>query len=233
MTCGGNLEECLKNYQTPSGFEICHASYRKADFGVYVDLSESFAEQYIRSGALGKNRKLLIIKAAVGSTGFAPYHWGVGNSLHRRLTDMIDHALSLNAENRLVALLWHQGEYNAFEQPELDLQTREKLYYSAFKTMAEDLRDRYHIPDLPILAGEMVNDWADRYPDVTAAIETATERVCSDIGHAAIVSSEGLCSNAQAVSWSSDVIHFCADSIEELGRRYFALYRSIVGVNAI
>lgn len=217
------------DYTTPAGFPIGYASFRKCNYVCTEDLSETFADEYIRCGFLEKGRKLLIVKAAVGGTGFSLSQWGVGNPLHTRLKDMIDYALSLGSENRLVAFLWHQGEHDAFEQAELSAGEREKFYYDAFRKTVEDLRATYRQSDLPVIAGEMVDDWANKNKEATSAVERATKEACADLGHAAVASSAGLLSNAQTIERCVDDIHFCADAIEELGRRYFALWRQITG----
>lgn len=218
----------LINYEKSDDFTVDFADYRKSSFRCTLDFSETFAESYIKNGFLKQNRKILIVKAAVGGTGFSLGQWGVGNPLHERMKDMIDSALALNPENKLVSFLWHQGEHDSFEQPELTPAAREEFYYNAFKQTANDIRNRYNVPNLPIIAGEMVNDWADKFKEATSAVENATKRVCGNIGHADVASSEGLSSNAQAVNWSADDIHFSAVALKELGKRYFDKYSEII-----
>ena len=53
----------------------------------------SFCKKYVESGLLENGRKLLIINASIGGTGFARKEWGVGNLLHNRLFTMLDEAL--------------------------------------------------------------------------------------------------------------------------------------------
>lgn len=217
----------LLDYSGKGDFEIEPAAFRKSEFRILEDFSEPFADLYINNGFLEKGRNVLIIKAAVGGTGFSLSQWGVKNVLHKRLVDMIDYALSLNPENRLVAFLWHQGEHDAFEQPELNASEREEFYYNAFKATLEDIRRRYNVCDLPVIAGEFAEDWSSKNKVSVDAVQKATKRVCADVGYAAVASSKGLKSNAQANSWSADDIHFCADAIEELGKRYFELYKTV------
>lgn len=215
------------DYQKQNSFKIGFASYRKSDYRILEDISETFADLYIQKGYLKKGRKLLIVKAAVGGTGFSLRQWGVGNPLHDRLKDMLDCALSLNESNRLVAFLWHQGEHDAFEQASLSKEERFSFYYDSFKGMMEDLLSTYNAKGLPIIAGEMVDSWGNQYKDKSEAIEEATLSALKDLGHGAMASSCGLLSNKDTLPWSVDDIHFSADSIEEFGRRYFACYEKI------
>lgn len=41
--------------------------------------------------------------------------WGLQDDLYVRMMEMVDFARSLNAENRVVGFLWHQGETDAIE----------------------------------------------------------------------------------------------------------------------
>ena len=78
------------------------------------DFSLTFSEEYIKCGRLKDDRKLLIVRAAIGGTGFLK-HWGLNDMLYLKMLEMVDYALGLNPENKVVAFLWHQGEHDAFE----------------------------------------------------------------------------------------------------------------------
>lgn len=216
-------------YEKQTVFTADYAKYRKSDHRVAADFSETFAEEYIKSGLLASDRKILIVKAAVGGTGFSLKQWGVENPLHGRLCDMTDYALSLNKENRLVAFLWHQGEHDAFEQPNLSPSEREKFYYDNFTATVEDVRTRYGVKDLPVICGEFADSWADKFKPATDAVEKASEKACKDLKNAAMASSKGLLSNMQVMKWSGDDIHFCYDSVVEFGKRYFEKFKEVIG----
>jgi hypothetical protein len=92
----------------------------------------TFAKKYVESGLLDEGRKLLIIDSSAGGTGFSSHQWGVGNFLHRRLTEMMDAAIGEN--DRVVAFLWHQGEHDAFENADFDVE----LYIGHHKNKISD-----------------------------------------------------------------------------------------------
>lgn len=69
--------------------------------------SLSFARKYIDEGYLQENRKLLILRASMGSTGFLSGQWMKTGNCYLSMMAMCLTALKLNSENRLVALLWH------------------------------------------------------------------------------------------------------------------------------
>ena len=211
----------------PTEMILEHAHERMQDGKLLADFSQTFAQKYIEDGRLKNGRKILIIKAAVGGTGFARKEWGVGNILLKRLTDMVDYALSLNVNNKIVALLWHQGEHDCVENVNLSL---EELYNFYFNNLIEQflkIRNKY-CQLIPIVAGEFVNSWANlpENKEKCDIVEKATKDVCNYIKKATVVNSIGLLSNDE-VFHNGDNIHFCAESIYELGKRYYAAYKNI------
>ena len=73
---------------------------------------------------------------------------------------MVDYGLKLNKDNRIVALLWHQGEHDSFENAELAADERYAFYRENFKKQTLAFRKKYG-KDIPVIAGEMVNSWAE------------------------------------------------------------------------
>ncbi|MBQ7642365.1 MAG: hypothetical protein IJS67_00535, partial [Clostridia bacterium] len=132
--------------------ELC-GDVKRANFGLF------FAREYKRRGLLKEGRKILLVFTACGSTGFCSGHWGMGDSLYRRMLDMTDTALGLNKDNRLVAFLWHQGESESVYAVGTDPEKREKIHYKNLRRLLESVRARYALPDLPILAGGFSSEW--------------------------------------------------------------------------
>ena len=214
-------------YPTEIVFEKAHERV-DATGKKFADFAETFAQSYIDGGRLEKGRKVLIIKAAVGGTGFTRKDWGVGSILFERLNLMVDYGLNLNKDNRIVALLWHQGEHDSFENADLGADERYKFYRENFKKQTLAFREKYG-DDIPVIAGEMVNSWAELPENKPKcdAVEKATRDVCREIGRAAVAESAGLFSNDEAYH-NGDNIHFCSDSVYELGRRYYSLFEKII-----
>lgn len=182
------------------------------------NFAHSFGEEYIKAGKLQKGRKLLIVKTAVGGTGFAKNHWGKGDLLQDRMYQMVDYALTLNKDNKVVAFLWHQGEHDAFENDEYSYKTRERVYYEKFSYLINGVRDKYG-NEFPILSAGFSAEWAKDYKEQCKAVISATKRVLKEYG-GSYVSVKGLKSNNQD-SGNGDTIHFCRKSLYELGKRYF------------
>ena len=197
-----------------------------------ADFSETFADEYIRGGNLKEGRKVLIVKAAVGGTGFYQKQWGVGNSLSDRLFDMIDSALSMNEGNRIAAFLWHQGESDASANTDMTADEICALYYDNFYRQIKTARDRYDKFAFPVIAGEFVPHWkwGLENEEKVQAVYRATQAALKDLGGGKFVSAEGLKSNDEAIR-NGDDFHFCASSVYELGRRYYSAFTEIMNEN--
>ena len=184
------------------------------------DFSLSFAQRYVEAGLLAPGRKLLIVRAAVGATGFLKGYWRVGDPLYRRMLRMTDFALSLNPENRLVGMLWHQGEHEAAfcNDPQ--------RYHCQLREVVESVLSRYRAPELPFVCGGFCTQWVEENQpacdDIMAVIRAVAEEV-----KGTYVETADLRSNDQKTG-DGDTIHFCREDLQELGRRYFAAYQQLL-----
>lgn len=188
--------------------------------GKVGDFSLTFATEYKKQGFLEKGRKLLIVRAAVGGTGFMKKQWGTTDELYLRMLEMTDYALSLNPENRIVGMLWHQGEHDAFEGNPPD------SFEEQLKEMITDFKNRYGINDLPFVSGDFVNEWKSKNIESCAPIVGKIKKVTAS-ENGAFVETADLLSNNQKIG-NDDDIHFCRESQHILGKRYFEAYKNIM-----
>ena len=187
--------------------------------GKIGDFSLTFCKEYKKNGLLGEGRKLLVIRAGVGGTGFKKKHWGLTDEMYLRMIDMIDYALSLNPENRITAFLWHQGEHDAFEGNEPD------VFEAQLRTMIDTVRAKYNVPTLPFISADFVNEWKSENIDICTPIVERIKTVTAAVG-GAFVETADLPSNNQKIG-NGDNIHFCRESLHILGKRYFDAYQTI------
>ena len=199
-------------------FQVSVASEVRENNEILGDFSLTFAQEYERSSLLKDGRKLLIIRAAVGGAGFKKGHWGLENMLHKKMVELVDYALALNPENRVVAFLWHQGEHDAFEG------NKPEIYREQLTDMIKDVRGRYG--NMPFIAGDFVNEWKSKNIESCAPIINVIRQVISNMGNAAFVETADLPSNNQTRG-DGDDIHFSRQSLHELGKRYFEAYQSL------
>ena len=201
-------------------FYIAVADERSDANGKIGDFSLTFAKEYKKNGLLKEGRKLLIIRSGVGGTGFKKCHWGLTDEMYLRMLDMIDHALSLNPENRIVGFLWHQGEHDAFEGNDPD------VFGSQLRTMIDSVKARYNIPTAPFISADFVNEWKSENIGICTPIVDKIKSVTASEGGVFIETAD-LPSNNQKTG-NGDGIHFCRESLHILGKRYFDAYKEII-----
>ncbi len=182
-----------------------------------------FAAEYVGS-RLSQGRRLLIIKMGIGGTGFAHKQWGIGECLFERMMDMTRKALEMNKDNRVVAMLWHQGECDSFERPELSAAERESIHHENLLRLALAVREEFG--NMPFIAGGFCEEWASKYRQETDAVMSAIRAVCREMGDADFVPASDLPSNNQDTA-NGDDIHFCRSSIYTLAERYYKAYECI------
>ena len=193
-------------------FSLEVADEREYTQGKLGDFSLSFSCSYIKNGLLSEDRKLLIVRAAIGGTGFQKGHWTKDGELYLKMLEMCDYALDLNPENRIVGFLWHQGEHDALEgnSPE--------NYYNQLSELVQTVRNRYG--KIPFIAGDFVKEWKTKNITICQPIVDVIKKVVKDMGNAGFVETSDLLSNNEKTG-NGDDIHFCRDALYELGNRYF------------
>ena len=194
---------------------------------IQSNYSLSFAREYMNKGLLKEGRKLLILRTSIGGTGFLDKRWGMTDDLYLHMMEMIRTALALNEENRLVAFLWHQGETDAIYGADYE------THYNNLMGLIQSVRDEFHVPNIPFVAGDFVWHWKRDNWDICVPVVDAIRAVCRDCGNAAFVETEDLLSNTQEdrnppLPWE-DTIHFSRRSLYILGKRYFDAF---VGLKA-
>lgn len=203
-------------------FSIDIADERDWELGGEVvrrgDLSLTFAQEYIRAGLLAPDRKILIVRAAIGGTSFQSHHWGMEDLLYLKMVEMVDYALSLNPENQLKGLLWHQGENDACEG------NTEEQYYSQLTMLINSVKERYQCPKLPFICADFVYEWRIKLT-CCSPIEQAQRRVAEAM-RGEYLETDDLASN-NAHAHNGDDVHYSRESLHILGRRYFAAYDQI------
>lgn len=202
-------------------FKLTEARERIDEKGDVVgDLSLSFAAEYVKRGYLEAGRKVLLVRCAVGGTGFAKGHWGEEDILYLKMLEMVDYALALSPNNRIKGLLWHQGEHDAVEG------NTPSVFHKQLKTLFENVKERYACPELPIIAGDFCHEWKNKNLEICNPIVHEIKEVIKEVGHAGFTESNGLLSNNQTVG-NGDDIHFSKESLRILGKRYFQEYERI------
>lgn len=195
--------------------EIKTAAERVINGNTYGDFSLAFTKEYLSSPWCLENRKVLIVRGAIGGTSFIQGHWGLQDGLYLKMLDLTDYALRLNPKNRVVAFLWHQGESDAIYR------TDPEIYYRQLTDMLQDVRRHYG--NMPFIAGDFVHDWKKQNLDICLPIIDEIHRVVQTNASCAFVGTEGLLSNNEKMG-NGDTIHFCREALYQLGKRYYQAF---------
>lgn len=202
------------------------AESTRRGFGKQGCFAFSFIRAYREKHLAGGDRKLLLIRAAIGGTGFLRNQWTPDGVLFKRALEMTDIALSLNPNNRLGAILWHQGESEAIDAKGKDYAFHYGFYSECLTRLINDLAAKYG--NVPFLAGGYCEDWTPRFPNESSAITDANKDVISKFAHCGFVDTAGLGSNDRIVKGEYlDDVHFNRPALYELGERYFEAYEKI------
>ena len=213
----------ILDVKNPTDYFIKIAEEQQNSQGKIGCFALYFAKKY-KSECLKNGRKIIIVKAAVGGTGFVKGQWTTDGCLYNRMIDMIDSLLALNNGNRIVSFLWHQGECDAFENEGKDPQVIEREYYINFGNFIKQIYAKYG--KIPFIAGAFTEEWSQKYLQESNAVISATKKVLQEYGCGGFIYSNGLKSNNQ-VLLNGDDIHFSRASLYELGERYYAEFSNL------
>ena len=141
--------------------------------------------------------------------------------------EMVDLALSMNKENKIVALLWHQGEHDMYRNESFTYKEKYDFYYNKLFVFIKNFRAKYG--SVPFISGGFCPSWiAQNKLTGVNAINDAYKNIIRNIEKSAHVwKVDDLKSNNDMVK-CGDVIHFCRDSAYELGRRFYKEYKNII-----
>ena len=182
-----------------------------------------FARRYIEDGRLEDGRSLLIVRTAIGGTGFCDKRWGLQDDLYLQMMEMTKTALSLNSDNRIAAFLWHQGETDAGPSG-FDVHT--KNLSNLIKTV------RGEFGNMPFLAGDFCQQWKNDNLEICAPVVDAIREVCKQTDNTSFVETDGLNSNSQEYGkepeGNKDTIHFSRAALYLLGERYYEAFVKLV-----
>ena len=201
-------------------FVVEEANYHLNDGNLCGDLCLSFAEKYVENGFLAQDRKLLIIRAGIGGSGFQKGHWGMQDPVYLKMMEMVAYALSLNAENKIVGFFFQQGEHDAFEK------NTPENYHSQVNKMLLSVREQFG-EHIPFISADFVHDWKGKNIEICEPIVDVLRSLAVEHKNAAFVDTNGLLSNDQALK-NGDDIHFSREALRLLGIRYFEKWKTLI-----
>lgn len=249
------VREDMLNKKEPSHMsssdEIIQAcepmSYHSTSWNPQVSIGfyRTFAKNYI-AGNSGK--KVLIINNAYEAVGLltpltskangrASIQWNVGGELYNTLVNRVKKVLEWNPNNRVVAILWSQGE------ADIDANKTANDYTTQLRNFVNSLRTAIKSPNVPFLACGYSADWHSRdaftilknqYMSSLQGLSSTTYNGQTP-GSGSIRSGGSIIPKFGYVSTigvTSDVanqnnVHFNFAGLRELGERFWRVYSVI------
>lgn len=193
---------------------------------LYLTFAKEYANKYLQDG-----RKVLLVETAVGGTGFTGANWNEGDVIFNRMIKMADLSLSLNPNNKMVAMIWHQGEHDAFENANFksDPVKTGDYYEDKLRNLINIVRERYN-ENLPFICAGFTRFFTEQYIPYSLSIMERLEKITKTIKNARYIKTGDLKVNDEVVG-DGDTIHFNRDALCILGKRYFDMYKDIIDEN--
>lgn len=183
----------------------------------FIGFALSFAKYYKKT-FLHTTRQVLIIPCGKGGTGFTDKSWNPGDPLYEDAVSRTNFIIRNYPNSKLVAILWHQGERDEFNQN----------YKEALDSMI--IRIRMDISgcsaSTPFILGGMVPYWTNKAQsrvEINNIIAGTPNRI-QNTGYADPRKPYII----EKPDNSYSEIHFDAAGQRELGRRYFVVFSSMV-----
>lgn len=111
----------------------------------------TFAKMYKTSGYLLGNRKILLVPAGEGGTGFSDNQWNPGNQNYNDAVARVAVALAAGTGvNQVKGILWNQGERDCGSTTDV------AAHKPALMTMIDAMRTAFGDTNIPFVVGGMV-----------------------------------------------------------------------------
>ena len=162
---------------------------------------------------------MLIVRAAVGSSGFSDGRWSMDGDLYNKMKDVLHFVFKQEGKHVLKGVLWHQGEHDVHYKATYEQHKNNLL------TMIRDIRLQYG-KDVYFIGADFVHEWRMTTP-ACQEVRRAMQDVFA-MHNNAFVNTDYLNSNHEE-GLNDESIHFSAKAQDILGEKYFNAYAKLIG----
>jgi hypothetical protein len=158
----------------------------------------------------GDDRTIVgLIPCAVGGTPLS--RWIKGGDLYEKA---VQRARAAAVVGQIKGVLWHQGESDTSKKEDAE------TYQARLSQMFQDLRVDLHLPDVPIVVGQLGSFLTVvKYPYVET-VRGALQAVSADVPHVGFADSADL-------KDKGDALHFSAEAQDIFATRYAAAMKTL------
>ena len=253
-TSTGHINSSLSYYYSPKGYGQ-NTTYGGGNAqSNTVSMGQEFV-RYYKDYVVATNRKIIVIPAQKGNTGFSANglpatgaeDWRNGatarNNLITAVTTCMNRGGATTNYNRLAAVLWHQGEFDSQwgTGTSADNTTRwvgnleELMYGPGSSSRSIQFALPTNAKTFPLILGEMLQSWALGGNYQGASRATKYSHSLNKVGilgfddirptTAKSVSSAGLHGIAYSAQFGDNAIHMSNRAERLMGIRYFQAFR--------
>lgn len=165
---------------------------------------------------LDDSKKLIIVPCGAGGTGFQTNNWNKGDDLYIDAVERVQYLLSKKPQNKLVSILWHQGESDVANPN----------YQEDLDRFIVNIRSDLEAESVPFILGGMVPYWVSQSGsrgNQQMIISNTPDRH-DNVGYA----NPEVPFVIQKNDNTDDAVHFDAAGQRELANRYFQEFVKIV-----
>ena len=204
-------EENLK--LIPAREPLAHHNAKPNRIGFAMTFAKLYKEKYLEEG-----KKILIIPAGHGGTGFVDNHWNPGDDLYEDALMRVNYVFEKYPKSELKAILWQQGEK--------DVNQKSDHFRADLDTMIVEIRKDIKDADLstPFFMGGMVPYWVDQKK--RREVQQRHIRKTSERHPNVWYVSPYDPFTIRKANNKEDEIHYDAKGQVELGHRYFMRYEA-------
>ena len=194
---------------------LAHHNAKPNRIGFAMTFVKLYKENY-----LGEGKKILIIPAGHGGTGFIDNHWNPGDDLYEDAMMRVNYVFEKFPKSKLKAILWQQGEK--------DVNQKSDHYRADLDTMIVQIRKDIKVADVsvPFFMGGMVPYWVEQKK--RREVQQRYIRKTSERHRNVWYVSPYDPFTIRKKNNKEDDIHYDAKGQVELGKRYFTNYKTYI-----
>lgn len=198
-----------------------------------VGFGLTFAKNFLNH--VGPDDEVYLLCCALGGTGFQPsgfienqkYTWDPNQphfppymtNLFTQALDDTNQVLKSHPDLRLEAVLWHQGENDAY--------LSEQQYSQHLTRLVQEFRDKVKSMDKNVLfvCGSMMESWRNMLPH--QGVHNAQKNVKNYIWLSEFANLDGIANNPFDQMDPGDGVHFSASAQRQIGERMYTAYAKV------
>jgi VCBS repeat-containing protein len=202
--------------------------------GMQDGIATEFARRYAAT-QLSPSRKLLIIDGGASGTGFLNQNngtldWDANTGAYAlAVKDLTNAIMSANSKNKIIGMLWQQGENNGYPADPTYAVLNQVDYQSSWLGMIKYFETNVtgFSAATPVFNGQMVYDWMMQDTTNRKPVDDALRNLSNlrdNTFYIASDTSTGLY-KINSYSPSGDLVHYGSSALD-LGGRYFDAYQN-------